>query len=75
MVSIRWRTGAVQFAEAQRMPIIEVDDIAVGVEGRRDGALPAEHALGPEAFGQPVDMSHAVQQRQDGRRRADGLGE
>ena len=40
------RTGAVEFAEAQRMPIIEVDDGAVGAEGRGDGALPAEHALG-----------------------------
>src|ERR1700722_13100709 len=70
-----WRPGAVELAEAQRMPIIEMDDPAVGVEGRRNGALPAEHAFGTEAFDQPVDMSHAVQERQNRGRWPDRPGE
>ena len=57
------------------MPIVEMDDLAVGAEGHRDGALPAEHALGPEPFGKPVDVAHAVQERQNCRRWADCLGE
>ena len=57
------------------MPIIQVDDGAVGAEGRRDGALPSEHGLGPEAFGEPIDVAHAVQERQNCRRWADRLGE
>ena len=52
-----------------------MDDGAVGVEGRGDGALPAEHAFGPEAFDEPVDVPHAVQERQNRCRRADRLGE
>ena len=70
-----WRTRAVEFAEAQRMPIIEMDDGAVGVEGRGDCALPTEHALWPEAFGKPVDVAHAIQQRQNRRRWADRVSE
>ena len=62
------RSGAVELAEAHPMPIIEVDDSAVGAEGHRDGALPAEHAFGAEAFDQPVDVPHAVQERQNRRR-------
>src|ERR1700677_4910003 len=55
-----WRPRAVQFAEAQRVPIIEMDDHAVGAEGCGDGALPAEHAFGAKAFDEPVDVAHAV---------------
>ena len=68
MVSIRGEREPSSSPKAQPMPIIEVDDGAVGAEGRRDHAQPAEHAFGAEAFGEPVDMAHAVQQRQDRRR-------
>ena len=57
------------------MPIVEVDDRAVGVECRGDGALAAEHAFGAEAFDETVDVPHAVQKRQNSRRWADCLGE
>ena len=57
------------------MPIIEVDDGAVGVEGRGDDAQTADHALRTEAFAEPVDVPHAVQQRQNCRCWANRLGE
>src|SRR5428012_22117 len=34
-----YKRQAIQFAEAQRMPIIEVDDGAVGAKSRRDLSL------------------------------------
>ena len=57
------------------MQIVEVEDGAIGVEGRRDDALPAEHALRPEALGKTVEVAHAVQERQNRRLRTDRLGE
>ena len=57
------------------MQIVEVEDGAIGFEGRRDDALPAEDALRPEALGETVEVAHAVQERQNCRLRTDRLGE
>ncbi len=69
------RMGTIEFAEGQRVQIVEVDNRALGLERRRDHAQPAEHAVGPETLAQLVEVPHAVQQRQNRRLRTDRLGE
>ena len=52
-----------------------MNDRAVIAEGHGDGALAAEHAFSPEPFGEPVDVPHAIQERQNCGLGADCLGE
>jgi hypothetical protein len=52
-----------------------MNDVAIGVERRRDHAKPAEQTIRPDAAGEDIEVTHPVQERQDGRSRTDGLGE
>ena len=55
----------IALAERQRMPVVEMHDLLVGVQGRRDHALAAEHVVDSEARVEDVEMAHAIEQRQD----------
>lgn len=48
------------------MRVVQVHDDTLGIEGGRDHALTAEDALASECRVQRIQVTHAVEQRQDG---------